>query len=319
MRTATIDAPAKVNLYLRVLHRRPDGFHELETLFQAVSLVDEVVVSVEEGGGGTGGDGGPRISLQVDGPDLGPVESNLAYRAAELFLERTDVLEDYAAIRIGLTKRIPAGAGLGGGSSDAAAVFKCLAALTDFDDADALHRMAAELGSDVPFFLSASGTVWGRGRGEELREVDPLPAGALVLALPPVHVDTGGAYGALAEHRASGAAERLAPGSADQWVSCFSATSGEGVTWDAVASAAVNDFEPVVADAHPEIDASLSGLRSRGARLVMLSGSGGASFGLFRDLATARAAAAWLEGQHGWPFVPATTLKAMPTPRITGA
>lgn len=327
IRTATVDAPAKVNLHLRILHRRPDGFHQLETLFQAVSLADEVVVSMEaRSGSADRSEGRPSISLHVDGPDLGPLESNLAYRAAQAFLDRADIVDrvgEHRAwsggeVRIELAKRIPAGAGLGGGSSDAAAVLKCLAALTDFHDVESLHHMAADLGSDVPFFLSASGTAWGRGRGEELTEVDPPPTAALVLALPPVHVDTGGAYAALAKHRASGGAGPGAPEPAGHDPAALEATSRGAVGWDAVASGAVNDFEPLVAGTHPEVEVSLSGLRSRGARLAMLSGSGAASFGLFSDSAAARAAAAWLEGQLGWPFVPVTTLKTMPIPRIVG-
>ncbi|MDX1493550.1 MAG: 4-(cytidine 5'-diphospho)-2-C-methyl-D-erythritol kinase [Longimicrobiales bacterium] len=309
---AEVEAPAKVNLFLRVLHRRPDGFHELETLFQAVSLSDRVRVAVDDRAGmaavaSTAGGGG--ISLSVDGPDLGPVESNLAYRAASSFREAAGF---EAPVRIELTKRIPAGAGLGGGSSDAAAVLRCLATLTGFPDADVLRAIALELGSDVPFFLSTSPLALGRGRGEELTELPPLPEVSLVLALPDVHVATGAAYGALASSRGSDAAS--------------SKRGGIGVvvggdpsllsSWNSVIESAVNDFEAVVVPAHSEVEASLRGLRDRGARVALLSGSGAASFGLFDSYDEARAAAAWLEGRHPWRFVPVTTRTTMPIPTV---
>ena len=292
---ASVAAPAKVNLFLRVLHRRADGFHELDTLFQAVSLHDDVRVELGASVGAASG-----IELRVNGPDLGPVEDNLAYRAAARLREVAGVDDP---VRIELTKRIPAGAGLGGGSSDAAAVLKCLAALTGFSDTAALHAAAAELGSDVPFFLGRSALSRGSGRGEVLSELAPLPEAVLVLALPEVHVATGGAYAALAAHRGTGGAVTPAPDDGFR-------------TWDAVAAAASNDFEAVVASKHPEIEACLAGLRQRGARFALLSGSGAASFGVFDDTEHARAAASWLSGHHGFPFVPVTTLGAMPVPRV---
>jgi 4-diphosphocytidyl-2-C-methyl-D-erythritol kinase len=115
-RVAATLAPAKVNLFLRVFDRRLDGYHELETLFQAIDLADEV--RVERGGGS--------VELEVRGADLGPVEDNLAHRAAARLLGETRISE---GVRITLTKRIPAGAGLGGGSSDAAAALRCVALL----------------------------------------------------------------------------------------------------------------------------------------------------------------------------------------------
>ena len=150
-----LEAPAKVNLLLRVLGLRADGFHDLDTLFQAVGLCDEVVVALSGGG----------IELAVEGPDVGPVEENLAYRAAKAFLDA-----EGAAARVGvdilLRKRIPAGAGLGGGSSDAAAVLRCLDALRARPfPRSKLVRIGAALGSDVPFFLGDGALARGRGRG----------------------------------------------------------------------------------------------------------------------------------------------------------
>ncbi len=301
MRTsASVDAPAKVNLFLRILDKRADGFHELETIFQAVSLSDEVRVTLGQVANPPAG-----IELHVDGPDLGPAEANLAYRAAEAFLTVAGLSE---AVRIDLVKRIPAGAGLGGGSSDAAAVLKCLAVLTGYADADSLRAVAADLGSDVPFFLGASALASGRGRGELLTELPPLPEASLVLALPDVQVATGEAYAALAASRAKGEGAGLGPGARTP--------AGVHGSWDDVAVVAHNDFETLVASKHSDIAASLDGLRSRGARFALLSGSGAASFGLFGGADEAGSAATWLEARYGFPFVGVRTLGALPAPRV---
>lgn len=297
---ASVDAPAKINLFLRILDRRADGFHELETLFQAVSLSDEVRVTL-----GQVADASAGIELHVDGPDLGPPEENLAYRAAEAFLTLSG---RSAAVRIDLAKRIPAGAGLGGGSSDAAAVLKCLAALTGYADDDSLHAVAADLGSDVPFFLGSSALAEGRGKGEVLTEVAPLPEASLVLALPDVHVATGGAYAALAASRAKGEGAARGPGARTP--------AGIPASWDDVAVVAHNDFETIVASKHSDVAASLEGLRSRGARFALLSGSGAASFGLFGGDDEAGSAARWLEARYGFPFVGVRTLRTLPAPRV---
>jgi 4-diphosphocytidyl-2-C-methyl-D-erythritol kinase len=144
-RSASLEAPGKVNLVLRVLGRRSDGYHEIATLFQAIDLCDNVRVSVDPDASG--------VDLALEGPDLGPLEENLAYRAAERFCDRYGV---EAGVRIELLKRIPAGGGLGGGSSDAAAVLRLLSALTGHGEG--LQALAADLGSDVPFFVAGSAT-----------------------------------------------------------------------------------------------------------------------------------------------------------------
>ncbi len=138
-------APAKVNLWLRVLRRRPDGFHELDTLFQAVDLCDEVEVSRRPGNG---------VRLTVEGAELGPARENLAHRAALAFLDAAGRSAGSDRVEIRLRKRIPAGAGLGGGSSDAAAVLRCVSALWGDPLSPAvLAELGASLGSDVAFFL----------------------------------------------------------------------------------------------------------------------------------------------------------------------
>ena len=285
------DAPAKVNLFLRVLRRRPDGFRDIETVFQTLDLADRVEVDV--------GSAGSTVTLTVDGPDLGPTEDNLAWRAASLFRERTGIAR---SVDIRLQKGIPAGAGLGGGSSDAAAVLRCLADVTGFSDRDTLLAIGAELGSDVPFFLFDTPIAVGRGRGEVLTPLTPLPARPVVVALPPVHVSTAGAYAALAESRGAGEED---PHGGSRTLDL------QGATWPDIERLAENDFEAVVRAGHRDVAASLDGLRRAGADTVLLSGSGAASFGLFATRGEAEAAARRLGDELGWPFrVTATRTEA---------
>lgn len=287
-----VAAPAKVNLSLRVLGRRDDGFHEIRTLFQALDLGDELRVSR----------GGRGLSLEVRGPDLGPTEENLAYRAAELFLE---AFGETQGVHIELTKWIPAGAGMGGGSSDAAAVLRALSWLSPFPPPPGeLMRLGAKLGSDVPFFLGASPLAQGTGRGEILTPYRALPAADVVLALPGVHMSTAEAYKALGRGAWVPADEAAPVGRED-------APSD----WDTVLAGLVNDFQSVVTQAHPEVRRSLSALAEAGASGALLSGSGAASFGFFPDRATAERVADELTLELGWPFVAARTLTHWPGPK----
>lgn len=303
-RSVTTLAPAKINLVLRILHRRPDGFREVETVFQTISVADSVTVTVGEGGG-EGMAGENRLSLRVEGADVGPERENLAWRAAEHFVRRC---APGLTVNIRLIKRIPAGAGLGGGSSDAAAVLRCLATLTDFTDDDTLHGIAAELGSDVPFFLTRTGMALGRGRGEELEPLPPLPSRAVVLALPPVHVSTAEAYRALGVSRASPTdGTELDPHGGRRDL-----PASELSTWATLDGLAENDFEAIVAAQHGVVRRSLEGLRQVGADVALLSGSGAACFGLFDSDTSARSAATDLSAATGWPFVHCTTLASLP-------
>ena len=291
-------APAKVNLALYVGPKRLDGFHELVTIFQAISLADEVEVEVMAPA--REGQADEAIRLIVEGPDLGPVEENLAWRAAKEFAVEAR-LDRHVSIR--LRKTIPAGAGLGGGSSDAAAVLRCLAYLTDFDDAPRLTEIAAGLGSDVAFFLGSSPTAIGRGRGEQIQPVEALPSRPIAVALPPVHVATGPAYRALDASRVDHETVQL-PG------------MGAVVSWNGLlGEGGVNDFEAIVAERHETVAKSLAAMRSAGAAFAMLSGSGAASFALFDESVDTVRAEAWCDGLSnslGWSIVPCTTLEHMP-------
>lgn len=288
-----VAAPAKVNLSLRVLGRREDGFHEIRTLFQALDLGDELRVSR----------GGRGVSLEVRGPDLGPTEENLAYRAAELFLE---AFGETQGVHIELTKWIPAGAGMGGGSSDAAAVLRALSWLSPFPPPPGeLMLLGAKLGSDVPFFLGASPLAQGAGRGEILTPYRALPAADVVLALPGVHMSTPEAYKALGRGAWVRAADETAP----------VGRKGAPSDWDGVLAGLVNDFQPVVTETHPEVERSLRALAEAGALGSLLSGSGAASFGFFPDRATAERVADELTLELGWPCVAARTLTHWPGPK----
>ncbi|MEW6747447.1 MAG: 4-(cytidine 5'-diphospho)-2-C-methyl-D-erythritol kinase [Planctomycetota bacterium] len=180
--TITVPAPAKLNLFLEVLGKRADGYHEIETLMQTVDLADSVEIRLT----------GRGIHLERQGiPVPCAPEEDLAARAARAFLEAAP---HPSGIEIRVLKRIPPGAGLGGGSSDGAAVLRALNRLCGEPlDATALSEMAASLGSDVPFFL-IGGTAIARGRGERITPLDDIPLPRFLLALPHLHVSTASVY-----------------------------------------------------------------------------------------------------------------------------
>jgi 4-diphosphocytidyl-2-C-methyl-D-erythritol kinase len=192
METITLAAPAKINLSLRILGKRPDGFHELETLMIQIGLADEIEIVHAPGHG---------IPLTCNDPEIPTDSGNLCVRAVELFREETGIAH---GISISLMKRIPHGAGLGGGSSDAAAVLKGINTL--FDEplvAEELALLAASLGSDVPFFLHDGPAVC-RGRGELLGEAPAIPERRILLIKPPFPVPTAWAYKRHAEIKEAG-------------------------------------------------------------------------------------------------------------------
>jgi 4-diphosphocytidyl-2-C-methyl-D-erythritol kinase len=197
----TVAAPAKLNLYLEVLGRRADGFHELETVFQTIELADTVTVALVPGGGG--------ITLRCDDPALPQDAGNLAWRAAAAYLAGREHAE--VAVQLTLAKAIPHGAGLGGGSSDAGAVLRALSRLLPgWYGAPELAALAAGIGSDVPFFL-VGGSAWAGGRGEVLAALPDLPALPITVLMPHAMLPTPAVFAALtaqerAPRRARGAA-----------------------------------------------------------------------------------------------------------------
>ena len=207
MRSLSGPAPAKINLGLRVLNRRSDGYHELRTIFQTISLADHLTVGYDPRGDG-------EVELDCDDISLS-TKDNLAVRAAESLL-RAGAWRGRVAIE--LKKRIPAGAGLGGGSSDAAAVLLALRRLLKPRPHTAmLAEVAAELGSDAPFFLQG-GTAVGLGRGEEVYPLPDQPRRRLVLVAPEIFVSSAEAYRTLRKSRA-----RLTPAERQHIISGFQA------------------------------------------------------------------------------------------------
>ena len=255
-------AQAKVNLALLVLAREAGGYHQIETVFQRLALADTVTVRATAG---------RALDVRWTGagatPDLGPLEHNLAWRAADAYAAANGWPGGFA---VEIEKQIPVGGGLGGGSADAAAVLRALDALAPRPvGAAALADIGTRLGADVAFLTSPSELALAWGRGERMLDLPPLPAAPVLLVVPDFGVNTAQAYGALAERRAQ------TPGSADAaWRSPRALGS-----WNAVAADAVNDFEPVVFDDHP----ALATVRAQLAALphtvfAMMSGSGSTLF-----------------------------------------
>ncbi len=284
-------APAKINLWLRVFGRDAKGYHAIESLFQLISLADELVL--ERGGSGVRLAGAPAA--------LGAAEDNLVVRAAARFLAATHA---GGGVAITLTKRSPWNAGLGGGSSDAAATLAALNRLFGHPlDAEDLLELAAGLGSDVPFFLAGSALALGWGRGERLLAFPALPERPLLVVPPPAPVRTSEAYAWLDKDRGGGA-ERTG-----EYAAVFPAHAfGD---WAAVRHHSHNDFEAVVAGRLPEIGHWLDRLRETEAFLVRLAGSGGAIVALFDSCAARDAAWTRLGGD---PVLRAATLAAPPAP-----
>src|SRR5262245_42723831 len=273
MPAITIDAPAKVNLTLEVLRRRPDGFHDLRTVMQAITLADRLSVSPSDS---------DDLSLACSVADLvGP--QNLAWRAADLLRRESGTR---AGARLRLEKRVPVAAGLGGGSSDAASTLLALNALWGLGLSRAdLCRLGARLGSDVPFFLGESACALAEGRGER---VTPLPALAerwVVLAKAPLAVSTAAVFNAFPPQRWS-EGRRTAV-----WLEASGAGEGIPLPW--------NDLEPVTLALYPGAGRGRGALVEGGAPGATLSGTGPTYFALFEDEPAARAVYDRLAGRPG--------------------
>jgi len=268
-RRVRVRALAKINLDLRVLGRRPDGFHELRTIFQTVSLADTLDIAFT-----------PARKTAIDLEDALCIPGNLVTRAARMAM---DAMRVTGRVTIRLRKRIPMGAGLGGGSSDAAAVLLALPALAGGAmELPELSGVAAELGSDVPFFL-LGGTAVGIGRGTELFPLPDAVARPGLLVAPEVHVNTAQAYRDLSRHLEHDPGLDHYPGltTESQQNKIF---SFQAHTWDPT-SLAANDFEAVVFERHRALGVLKKRLVRAGAVVAMMTGSGSALFGLFADRA----------------------------------
>jgi len=262
MPTARVLAQAKVNLLLRVLAREASGYHSIETVFLRLDLSDVVRVRITDG-----------RSLDCVGPaipssGLGPVEKNLGYRAAVAYAEAVGWPTGFA---IEIEKRIPVGAGLGGGSADAGAVLRALDAISPTPLGPRLTELATSLGADVPFMTIESPMALGWGRGERLFPLPVLEPRPVAVVVPNFAISTPDAYGWVSADRGpyAPAAEVIPPNSV--------------ATWEEIAAVASNDFEPPVARRHPEIAEIVDTLESMDAIIAMLSGSGSTVFGVFAE------------------------------------
>jgi 4-diphosphocytidyl-2-C-methyl-D-erythritol kinase len=274
VREVRILAPAKINLGLAVLGRRPDGYHELRTVFQAVSLYDRVALRRA------------REGVQVRCPALpGLGADNLAHRAATLFLETARVP---GGVRIDLDKHIPAGGGLGGGSSDAAAVLLgCCRLFGVAPDRSRLHDWGAALGSDVPFFLEG-GTALGSGRGEFVQPLPPFPGAVTAL----LHLSGAGLSTALVYRTLGAPALTARSRKLTILLACW-----RGGDPRRLGKVLFNDLEPAAFALSPELAVVKGLLVAAGADGALLCGSGSSVFGLFGSDGAAERARRRLRGR----------------------
>jgi 4-diphosphocytidyl-2-C-methyl-D-erythritol kinase len=258
MPEARVVAQAKVNLRLKVLAREADGFHSIETIFARIDLADDILVRA----------GGSGRSIDCKGADLGPVERNLAYRAAVAYIDATGWPD---AFSIEVTKKIPVGGGLGGGSTDAGAVLRALDAMSPRPLGPRLITLAAELGSDVPFLSIDSPFALAWSRGERLMPLPTLPWHPIVIVTPAKGIATADAYGWVAESRMG-----FTP-------TAFIIDAAAVRDWTRMAEIATNDFDSVVFTRFPDLGKAAACMRQHGAQISILAGSGSSVIGIFED------------------------------------
>lgn len=259
--TAAVSAAAhaKINLFLRILARETSGFHQIETAFALLELADQLDVHRTDAG----------VQLDVDGPDLGPADENLAVRAARAVLDATG---NRFGVSIKLTKRIPVRAGLGGGSSDAAAALHAVNALAG--NAVPRHELlhfATKLGADVAFFASGAPLAVAWGRGERLLRLPAPPAMPVLLAVPPITVATPDAYKWWDEQNPSPTARGPVALDSDAFA-----------TWGSIGRLGGNDFEQPVFGRHPELRSLYERVAATGPVWVRMSGSGSAVAAVYK-------------------------------------
>lgn len=251
----TLRAPAKINWFLTISGKRPDGYHEILSMMECVSLYDDIAIEEAED-----------IELVSDFPL--PSRENLVVRAADLLRQRTGCRR---GVKIHLRKAIPAAAGLGGGSSDAAHTMIALNRFWDLNlDHAALAAMGASLGSDIPFFMGRKCAVVS-GRGEQVHSLERQRSFPVLLVKPSVDVSTAWAYGAYRH-------EKLTKKPIDIKLFCHALENGD---FEFLRRYAQNDLEGVVAERFPIVREIMRDLREDGALFSAMSGSGPTVFGVF--------------------------------------
>lgn len=256
-----VKAYAKINLGLHIVGKRQDGFHDIETIFHRINLYDEINI-----------ENSADISISCSNPSIPTDSANLCWKAAELLRKESGITH---GARIEIKKSIPVGAGLGGGSSDAAAVLTALNSMWNLSfDRITLNKLALQLGSDVPFFLETS-SAYAEGRGEKLTLIELNLPYWIVLVNPKIHISTPWAYTRLSEHRNGIFPQR------PQLIDRIGTSPVTGVLQ------AENDFEEIVFMEHQKIKKIKLQLNELGALLSLMSGSGSTMFGLFSDMVSA--------------------------------
>jgi 4-diphosphocytidyl-2-C-methyl-D-erythritol kinase len=284
-----VAAHAKLNLVLRILARETSGYHQIETAFALLELADELEVRRVESG----------VALEVDGPDLGPADDNLAVRAARAVLEATG---NRFGVALRLTKRIPVRAGLGGGSSDAAAALHAVNALAgNAVPRHELLHLATRLGADVAFCASGAPLALAWGRGERLFRAPAPPAAPALIAVPSIAVATPDAYRWWDDANPT-------PVSRGPVVLDIEALA----TWGSIGRLGGNDFESPVFAKHPELRALYERLAGTGPVWVRLCGSGSAVAAVYKK-EKERDDAAERVGTKGQRLI-ATTTRATAAP-----
>lgn len=279
MKTIKIKSPAKINIGLKVVGKRADGYHDIETIFQMLDLCDDIVLT-ESGGA---------ITLFSDNRDIPIDERNLAYKAAKLLKDRRGIDK---GVRIEVYKRIPVSAGLGGGSSNAAAALLGLNYIWDLGlSKDALLPMAKTIGADVPFFLSYPRAL-GTGRGDELQTMSGKSKFYVILLNPQLHISTEWVYRNLKME--------LTKNKNDIKIIKFMLERDE---IEKAASLMFNDLESVVTAKYGIITVMKEALLSAGAAGASMSGSGSTMFGIFKDYPSAKKACESLKSEKWTLFL----------------
>jgi len=273
----TLPSFAKINLHLRLLGRREDGYHDIFTVFQTVSLHDSLSFEHHDKG----------FELTCNEPNVPVDDSNLIIRAAKALASKFGVS---GGASIFLEKKIPMGGGLGGGSSNAATTLLGLAKLWEISvDANDLHEIATDIGSDVSFFMYG-GTALGTGRGNVIEPMGEFGAPWVLIVMPDISVSTAKAYAALNfQNLTNEDANRI-----------LRVCRTEAESRDFLHSALKNDFEPTVFAAHPEVGRVKQTLIDLGANQALMSGSGASVFGIFDKQETRQAALKALDTEVNW-------------------
>ena len=263
MTAVRVAAYAKINLFLRVLARETSGFHQIETAFALLELADELTVRRTDSG----------VTLEVEGPDVGPSDENLAVRAARMVLDATG---NRFGVAIKLTKRIPVRAGLGGGSSDGAAALHAVNALAgNAVPRHELHHFAARLGADVAFFASGAALALAWGRGERQFRMPAPPSLPALVAIPPVQVATPDAYAWWDEQNRSPSPSTPPRGPVTLDADALA-------TWGSIGRLGGNDFEAIVFAKHPDVRTLYERMAETGPIWVRLCGSGSAIAAVYK-------------------------------------